>query len=111
MTQSTSRALIESATLVETAAALLLRSPRLTVSQIMDLLDIGDAEFRGMTGNSATIRALLEQRRNGELAPPQAELKTCPGCGEWYLPYAGARYCSDECGRIVRIRTAGPVPR
>jgi hypothetical protein len=86
-----------------TAASLLLRSPRLSLSQILELLDIGDAEFRVMTQENTSIRELLAQRRDGTLPEREAELKTCAGCNEWFLPYAGARHCSDECRRIARI--------
>ena len=41
-----------------TAATLLLRSPRLSLSQILELLDIGDAEFRDMTRDNAQIQTL-----------------------------------------------------
>jgi hypothetical protein len=93
----------EMAGLKVTAATLLLRSPRLSLSQILELLDIGDAEFRAMTQDNATIRELLAQRRDGTLPHREAELKTCVGCNEWFLPYAGSRHCSDECRRIARI--------
>ena len=86
-----------------TAATLLLRSPRLSLSQILELLDIGDAEFRIMTFENASIRELLAQRRDGTLPQHETELKTCLGCNEWFLPYAGSRHCSDECRRIARI--------
>ena len=48
-----------------TAATLLLRSPRLSLSQILELLDIGDAECRDMTRDNAQIQTLLGQRRAG----------------------------------------------
>lgn len=86
-----------------TAATLLLRSPRLSLSQILELLDIGDAEFRDMTRDNAQIQTLLGQRRAGTLETPETELRTCLGCGEWFVPYAGSRHCSDECRRIARI--------
>ncbi len=86
-----------------TAVTLLLRSRRLSLSQILELLDIGDAEFRTITRENASIRELLEQRRDGTLPRAETELKTCAGCNEWFLPYAGSRHCSDECRRIARI--------
>ena len=86
-----------------TAATLLLRSPRLSLSQILELLDIGDAEFRTMTRESPQIQTLLDQRRDGTLPEHDTEMRTCPSCDEWFLPYAGSRYCSDECRRIDRI--------
>ena len=89
--------------LEEAAAALLLRSPRLSVSCILDLLDISDAEFRAMCARNPRIVELLEVRRTGALAAEPAEFATCPGCGDWFVPYGGARCCSDECRAIARI--------
>jgi len=84
-----------------TAAVLLLRSPRLSVSQILELLDIGDAEFRSMSQDNIQISQLLEARRAGTLKRTEPELLSCSGCGEWFVPYAGARHCSDECRTIA----------
>ena len=88
-----------------TAAALLLRSNRLSVSLILELLDIGDAQFRELSKCNEEIAKLLDQRRRGELQLDEPELKACPGCSEWFIPYAGQRCCSDECHRIASIRT------
>jgi hypothetical protein len=92
------------ATLEEAAAVLLLRSPRLSVSRILDLLDVSDAEFRAMCARNGRIRELLEARRVGTLVADPTDIATCPGCGEWFVPYGGARCCSDECHTITRIR-------
>ncbi len=89
--------------LQESAAALLLRSPRLSVSLVMELLDISDAEFRELVKENAEVSELLEKRRRGELAREEPDIKTCPACGDWFIPYAGARFCSDECRKIARI--------
>ena len=87
-----------------TAAALLLRSNRLSVTLILELLDIGDAQFRELSKCNEDIARLLDQRRRGELELDEPELRACPGCSEWFIPYAGQRCCSDECYRIARIR-------
>lgn len=92
------------ATLEEAAAVLLLRSPRLSVSRILDLLDLTDAEFRAMCTRNSRIRELLEARRMGTLVAEPADIATCPGCGDWFVPYGGARCCSDECRTITRIK-------
>ncbi|MEM8766357.1 MAG: hypothetical protein AAGE43_02850 [Pseudomonadota bacterium] len=89
--------------LQESAAALLLRSPRFSVSLVMELLDISDAEFRALVKENTEISELLEQRRRGELQSREPDIKTCPACGDWFIPYAGARFCSDECRKIARI--------
>ena len=67
-------------------------------------LDISDAEFRTLVQENEEISALLEQRRRGELTAVEPELRDCPGCGDCYIPYAGARYCSDECARIASLK-------
>lgn len=91
--------------LEESAATLLLRSARLSVSLVLDLLDISDAKFREMVKQNTTLSGLLELRRRGELRIVEPELKICRGCEEWFIPYAGARYCSDECLKMAFIET------
>jgi hypothetical protein len=91
------------ASLEEAATVLLLRSPRLSVSRILDLLDVSDAEFRAMCARNRRIAELLEARRSGALVEDQADFATCSGCGEWFVPYGGSRCCSDECRTIMRI--------
>ena len=94
--------------LQESAAALLLRSPRLSVSTVLELLDISDAEFRALVQENRRISELLEQRKRGELKAEPAETRTCPVCEDLFTPYAGRRYCSDECTRIARISSKRP---
>ncbi len=69
----------------------------------MDLLDISDAEFRNLVQDNAKISELLDKRKRGELNTEKPDLKTCPVCEDLFVPYAGRRYCSDECTRITRI--------
>ena len=90
-------------TLEEKAIELLLRSPRLDVGTIIDLLDVGDREFRDMARRNETICNLLEARRSGKLEPPTSEPAQCPVCTEWFVPYGASKYCSDAC------RTAGRI--
>lgn len=92
--------------LIASGVMLLLRSPRLSVSQILDLMDIGDAQFRQLCHDHPRIGQLLEARRHGRLRPEQVGPECCPGCGNWFLPYAGSRECSDECRQIVRLERA-----
>lgn len=101
--------------LEEQAAALLLRSQNLSVSDVMELLDLGDAQFREIAERSPAVARLLEARRRGELGEvcqrrdQQLELRICLTCSEEYLPYAGSRYCSDTCARLALIRSrTGP---
>ena len=94
------------------ACALLLRSPHLSVSQVLELMDVSDAEFREMLKTHTAIATLLDQRREGELEPMEPTLTECPACSDWFVPYASARYCSDECAKVSLIRnTPGPARR
>lgn len=89
--------------LQESAAALLLRSPRLSVSMVLELLDISDAEFRSLAKDNERISELLAKRKRGELKIEDTGPRTCPICEDLFVPYAGRRQCSDECIRIARI--------
>ena len=89
--------------LQESAAALLLRSPRLSISTVLELLDISDSEFRALVQENRQISELLEKRKRGELTTEKPETRGCPVCEDLFTPYAGRRYCSDECTRIARI--------
>lgn len=93
-------------TLEEKAIELLLRSPRLPAGQILDLLDVGEREFREMALRNRNIARLLEARRTGELKPPKAEPAQCAACGEWFVPYGASRFCSDPCRTAGRLRKA-----
>ena len=94
-------------TLEEKAIELLLRSPRLEAGTILDLLDVGDREFREMARRNRTIAKLLEARRAGQLKPPKSEPIQCPVCSEWFVPYGSSRFCSDTCRTAGRIREVG----
>ena len=88
----------------ETAVALLLRSPHLEVGQIMELMDIGDREFRDMASRNGDIAQRLEERRLGTLRPIKSEPRRCKSCREWFLPYGHDRYCSDACKRTAQCQ-------
>lgn len=90
----------------ENAVALLLRSPRLDVGTIMDVLDLGDREFREMMLRNPRIHELLDARREGTLPSIQVEPKQCLACSEWFIPYASERYCSDPCKAAGKIQNA-----
>lgn len=96
-------------TVEEKAIELLLRSPRLAAGTILDLLDVGDHEFREMAARNPTIAKLLEARRAGELRPPKSEPVTCAACGEWFVPYGAARFCSDTCRTAARVGSASQL--
>ena len=94
-------------TLEEKAIELLLRSPRLEAGRILDLLDVGDREFREMAQRNRTIAKLLEARRAGALKAPKSEPVQCPVCSEWFVPYGSSRFCSDTCRTAELIRDQG----
>lgn len=84
----------------EIALALLLRSPRLSLSTILDLLDLSDAEFRRIAAANDRVQHLLMCRKQGTLQPVTNRPRHCPACSEWFEPYASERYCSDTCKSI-----------
>jgi len=69
----------------------------------MNLLDISDSEFRQYLVNNSLIAQLMKARRAGTLKTPMREAKECNSCGEWFMPYASARQCSDECTRVALL--------
>lgn len=85
------------------ALELLLRSPRLGVEVILRLLDITEPEFRTLVKTYPALSGLLQQRSQGLLELPGTEPRKCAMCSEWFLPYAGDRWCSDECKSAARI--------
>jgi len=93
-------------TLEEQAIQLLLRSPRLEVSTIIDLMDVSDAEFREMSKRNARISELVAARVAGTLTPRDVEPTQCPSCDDWFVPYAAARFCSDACRTVGLINAA-----
>ena len=97
--------------LEEQACKLLLRSPRLSVTQILELMDISDSQFRQMLKENTEIATLIEQRKDGCLATTKAEPKECPSCNDWFVPYASARYCSDECAQTAKLRSRPDAAR
>jgi len=73
------------------------------VSTVLELLDISDSEFRALVQDNGKISELLEKRKRGELTAEKPETRNCPVCEDLFTPYAGRRYCSDECTRIALI--------
>lgn len=91
--------------LAENAIVHLLRSPRFDVGTIIDLFDVSDREFRDMAKRNPVIEDLLEARRLGKLERRVSEPLQCPACGEWFVPYGRARYCSDACRTVGLINS------
>lgn len=93
-------------TLEERALSLLLRSPRLSVSLILELLEMGDAELREIAERNPDVAELLDARRSGTLTMRRPSTRQCPSCAEWFVPYGGSRFCSDPCRTIGRLHAA-----
>ena len=89
--------------LAENAIEHLLRSPRFDVGTIIDLFDVSDREFRDMARRNPVIEDLLKARRLGQLESRAKDPRECPACGEWFVPYGRARYCSDACRTVGMI--------
>ncbi len=97
--------------LAERALVLLLRSPRLSVSTALELLDIGDRDFRRMLKTNARLADVIAARERGDAPLTRTErptIRKCAACGGEYIPYAGARWCSDECATVLRTRKRQP---
>ncbi len=93
----------DSERLESSALELLLRSPRLTIDTILRLLAINEREFRCLVRANPALGGLLKQRQQGLLQLPGTEPRKCPMCNDWFLPYGGARLCSDACKTAARI--------
>ena len=83
------------------AAGLLLRSPRWTVTEVLDLLDIGDAEFREMVLDNHTLANILERRK---AHCNDIQERQCRACGEAFLTATFRNYCgAPACRAVARI--------
>ena len=83
------------------AAGLLLRSPHWTVSEVLDLLDIGDAEFREMVLDNRSLANILERRRQQCV---DIQERQCRACGETFVTATFRNYCgAPACRAVARI--------
>ena len=80
------------------AAGLLLRSPHWTVSEVLDLLDIGDAEFREMVMDNRGLANILERRRQHRV---DIHERQCRACGESFVTATFRNYCGAPACRAV----------
>lgn len=86
------------------AATLLLRSPLWSVSDVLELLEIGDAEFRRMVEAEPRLARVLEARGAGALFNGIVE-RTCVACGEVYTTATYRDHCgAAACVRVSRLR-------
>ena len=83
------------------AVGLLLRSPRWTVTEVLDLLDIGDAEFREMVLDNRGLAAILERRKQH---CADVHERQCRACGEAFRTATFRNYCgAPSCRAVARI--------
>ena len=86
------------------AATLLLRSPRWSVSDVMELLEIGDAEFRRLVERDTRLARVLAARQamtdfNGVVE------RQCTVCGEAFSTATFRDHCgAAACIRVARLR-------
>ena len=83
------------------AAGLLLRSPCWTVSEVLELLDIGDAEFREMVTRNRLLAEILDRRRRHCV---DIHERQCRACGETFLTATFRNYCGvPACRAVARL--------
>ena len=82
------------------AASLLLRSSRWSVSAVMDLLEIGDLEFREMMLTNARLAEIVRKRQAGE---DHSEVydRQCNVCGELYATATFRSHCGAPACRSI----------
>lgn len=86
------------------AATLLLRSPLWSVSDVLELLEIGDAEFRRMVEAEPRLARVLEARGAGDEFKGVVE-RTCSVCGDIYTTATYRDHCgAAACVRVSRLR-------
>ena len=86
------------------AAGLLLRSPHWTVSEVLDLLDIGDAEFREMVLDNRRLANILERRRQHCV---DIHERQCRACGEMFVTATFRNHCgAPACRAVASIEKA-----
>jgi hypothetical protein len=86
------------------AATLLLRSPRWSVSDVLELLEIGDQEFRRLVEADALLARVLEARKNGSVFNGVVE-RQCSVCGEIFATATFRDHCgAPRCLDVSRLR-------
>ena len=88
------------------AVTLLLRSPRWSVSDVMELLEIGDAEFRQLVEQSAKLARVLRERKEDRAFNGLTD-RQCKACGETFRTATFRAYCgAPACRKVERIERA-----
>ena len=90
----------EDSTSAAEAATLLLRSPRWSVSDVMELLEIGDVEFRRLVECDRRLARVLEARKTDQSFNGVTE-RQCKACGELYRTATFRAYCGAPACRAV----------
>ncbi len=85
------------------AVTLLLRSPQWSVSDVMELLEIGDAEFRALVEHNSKLARVLQERKSEEAFDGLTE-RQCKACGETFSTATFRAYCgAPVCRRVEKF--------
>ena len=85
------------------AARLLLRSPRWSVTRVMELLEIGDAEFRDLIARDARLARVLAARQAEQAFNGVVE-RQCVVCGESFVTGTFRDHCgAAACTRVRKL--------
>lgn len=85
------------------AATLLLKSPRWSVTRVMELLEIGDAEFRDLVAADAKLARVLAARKSTQFFNGVVE-RQCTVCGEPFSTATFRNHCGDAaCIRVQKL--------
>ncbi len=85
------------------AVTLLLRSPRWSVTDVMELLEIGDAEFRRLVEQNGKLARVLQERKADSAFDGLTE-RQCKACGELFRTATFRAYCgAPACRRVERL--------
>ncbi len=85
------------------AATLLLRSPRWSVTRVMELLEIGDAEFRDLIAADTRLARVLAARK-AEISFNGVVERQCAVCGETFATGTFRNHCGDAaCSRVRKL--------
>ena len=85
------------------AATLLLRSPRWSVTRVMELLEIRDAELRDLIAADTKLARVLAARQAEQSFNGVVE-RQCVVCGEPFSTGTFRNHCGDAaCSRVQKL--------
>ncbi len=85
------------------AVTLLLRSPRWSVSAVMELMEIGDSEFRRLVEQNRKLARVLQERKADDGFDGLTE-RQCKACGDSFRTATFRSYCgSPACRKVEQL--------